>query len=328
MSSKPQAARIGAFGFAAVALGCAAIAAFLVGRLLDSGGYNKEPVKPVVIATQLLEPGRPIAKESLTVVKWPTSAIPEGAVASIEELYVGDEAPVPATAILKAEAVLRGRLATSAAGTGMGVLLQTGLRAVAVRVDEAVWRSRLVYPGARVDVVATVRDPHGRGSSSRIAVQNARVLALESETDVAMRRPRKEGEAQTAPPNGASGSVVTLEVSPGDVEVIALAMREGSIDLALRNGSDATLVTTAGATPYGISAFGDPLLPGDSSADPTGAIAAAVTSAGGGTRRIPIMTEVVRGGGRRRLELIAHDEPDPPRGGGGGGGIQVISPSR
>src|SRR6185436_7579255 len=64
-----------------------------------------------------------------------------------------------------------------------------------------------------------------------------------------------EGLGEAATKSSQSGTVVTLEVTPEDAEILSLAAREGRVDLALRNGSDRKPVETKGAIPLMFSAF-------------------------------------------------------------------------
>jgi pilus assembly protein CpaB len=298
-----RAMKTGALGFAAVALACAGIAAYLVGHLLTQKGYGGEPTRPVVVAKRALAPAEPLVPEALAVVRWPRSSVPDGAVATVEELFAGGKAPVPSAAILAGEPVLPARLATQAQGTGIAALLRPGYRAVAVKIDDAVGRAGLVYPGARVDVMATIRDPEGRGPSTRIAVQDARVLAVESETDVALRKPRKRDEGPADRPAGLDGTVVTLEVRPGDAEIVTLALREGEVDLALRNGGDDAPADTRGAAPIQFSAFAQAP---EAVGEPTAGAAAMSSPA---AEAVAAAKKPAR---RKAIEIRASDVPDAP----------------
>ena len=263
-SARSRATQLGAVGFAAVALGCAGLAAYLLARMMDAKGYNKDKVRPVVVAKRALPAAQPFGEDDLQVVQWPESSVPPGAIAEPKALFAATKTPVPTSAILPGEPVLPARLAGPRQGTALAALVREGYRAVAVKTDDAVGRSGLVYPGAYVDVLATVRDPNGRGPSTRIAVSDVRVLAVEAETDVATRRPRPPeagNAAEQAQKNSYNGTVVTLEVVPADAEVVSLAAREGKVDLALRNGADRAVVETKGAIPLMFSAF-SPILDG------------------------------------------------------------------
>jgi pilus assembly protein CpaB len=256
--------RLGSIGFAALALACAAFAAYLVNRLLVGRGLGGERVRPVVVARRALAAAQRIAEADLDVVSWPERRLPPGTSPDIKTFFAANPNPTPTGAILEGEPVVPSRLASQGQGTGLAALVRDGHRAVAVKVDDAVGRSGLVYPGASVDVMATLRDPDGRGPSTRIAVSDARVLAVEGDTEGVSRAASRPDEA--APGRGlAAGTVVTLEVTPDEAEVISLAAHEGQIDLALRNGSDRKPVDTRGAVPTMFSAFA-PFAPAEATA--------------------------------------------------------------
>lgn len=271
MSSSPivENQKLGALGLAAVALGCAGLAAVMVGKLLKDKGYANERLRPVVVAKQDLRAAEALSKDALEVVSWPASSVPTGAVSEIAALFPeGKDPPVPTTGILKGEPVVQTRLAGAEQGTGLAALVRPGHRAVAVTVDDAVGRAKLVYPGAHVDVLATIRDPEMRMPSTRIAVENARVLAVEAVTDVAT-KPRKSGKDGDSHKRDLRDTVVTVEVTPSDAEILSLAAREGEVDLALRNGGDAAPAATSGAIPSQFSAFMEPLVPAPAAEDAT-----------------------------------------------------------
>ncbi|MBI4508443.1 MAG: Flp pilus assembly protein CpaB [Deltaproteobacteria bacterium] len=305
----PRGAKLGALGFAAVALACAAIAAFVAGRLLQAGGYTGERVRPVVVAARPLPAAQPLTKTDLKVASWPEAWVPSGAVSRIEDLFVGDKPPVPTAGILEGEPVLPARLATASQGTAMAALVEPGKRAVAVKVDEAVKRAGLVYPGANVDVMATIRDPEGRGPSTKIAVENVRVLSVELETDVATRRPKRE-DGPTS--DGVQGTVVTLQVNPREAEIVSLAAREGSVDLALRNGSDHSPAGTRGATPFAFTAYSPSDAAIASLAVPRPAPALSSGALVATTANDKVDTESKRSS-RRKIELRVPDADMPAR---------------
>jgi pilus assembly protein CpaB len=261
MSTSPRtrATQVGGLAFVAVALLCAAFAAFLVNRMITAKGYTGDRVRPVVVAKTSLPAARAITPADVHVVNWPEKSIPPGVVGSPKALFADNKLLIPTTAILEGEPIVPSRLANQSQGTGLAAVVREGYRAVAVKTDDAIARSKLVYPGAYVDVIATIRDQAGRGPSSRIAVADVKVLGVEAETDVATRPRQVEGTTDTpgqtnTRPN-LTGTVVTLEVTPEDAEVLALITRTGTVDLALRNGSDRKPVETRGAIPIMFSAF-------------------------------------------------------------------------
>src|SRR5215471_10567989 len=121
MSQSPgaRAAHLGALGFAALALGCAALAAFLVARLVGARGYTGDRVRPVVVARHALPAARPIQLADVDVVSWPEAHVPEGAVADPAAIFAGGKPVIAATAILEGEPVVRARLADPEKGTAL-----------------------------------------------------------------------------------------------------------------------------------------------------------------------------------------------------------------
>lgn len=322
----PSASKVGALGFAAIALGCAAFAAYLVGDLLRSKGLTGERVRSIVVARRPLPAAQPFSREDVELRSWPESSVPEGAFTDVEAIFAAGKAPVPAAGILAGEPVVASRLAATSNGTGLAALVQPGFRAVAVKVDDSIARAGLVYPGVRVDVMATIRDPEGRGPSTRIAVENVRVLAVESRADVETQRPKEEQDRQMGQ-SGITNTVVTLEVRPHEAEVVALAQREGSVDLAVRNAADQAPVDTHGATPMAFSAFapdvGTEELPTAGAATGLAGRMTAVGGVGGagGAGGVGGVTRPARAGApgtaaekktTRRIELRAGDEADLP----------------
>jgi pilus assembly protein CpaB len=249
-SIRVGAARIGALGFLAIALGCAALAAVAFGRVVQ-GRYAGGRVVSIVVAKAPLRAGAPLSADVLETRDWPVDAVPSGAYGTVEEILAAEPPATPVVGILPGEPVVAARLSAGQSGSGIASLVRRGLRGIALRVDDAAGETGLVYPGAIVDVVTTVRDPQGRGPSARIAVQNARVLSVGRETDVATR----QGAPADEPTGRERATFVTLEVTPDEAEVLAVARNEGRIDLVLRNAGDDDPVDTRGATPDRFSAF-------------------------------------------------------------------------
>ncbi len=287
-----SAAKFGALGLGAVALGCAALAAFFVGNMLSAKGYTGELIRPIVVAKHALPAAQQLDPEDLTVIDWPESSVPPGAFETVEAVFAGDKAPVPSVGILAGEPVVSSRLSSAKAGTGIARLVRPSMRAVALKVDDSIGYTGLVYPGAYVDVIVTIRDPEGRGPSSRIAVQNARVLTVGADTDVATRRTQERTSDRLSRTPAQGGTYITLEVTPAEAEILSIARNEGKLDIALRNGSDNMEVETAGATASSFSAFARDL-----------ASAKVAATKPEKTSRRPRRR-------RRRIRIVANDESD------------------
>lgn len=307
-SVKVGASRFGALGFLAIALGCAALAAFALAGTMRSN-YSGARVTPVVVAKGELRAGQPITADQLEVRDWPEDTVPAGAFSSVELLLESVNGATPTVGILPGEPVVTGRLSSPKSGTGIAALIHPQMRAIAVAVDDAAGFTGLLYPGAVVDVVATVRDPMGRGPSARIAVQHARVLSVGLDTDVATRRVKRD-EAGLDSSSGDRGTYVTLEVTPEEAEILAVARSEGRIDLVLRNATDDAVIDTPGATPDGFSAFAG-----------REEVALADEPAPAPARRT---TPTVKRD-KKRIQIVASDKPDVPASRSGGGAIEVFN---
>lgn len=256
-------ARLTAWGFALVAAASAALAAFMVGRLIMTAGYKEEKKLPVVVAERDIAASETLTRELLKVAHWPESLIPPGAASEIDGLFKDGKPRTAATGILKGEPIFPTRLASAEQGTAMAALVRPGFRAVPVKVDNAVARAKLLFPGAQVDVVGTVRQPKTFQSITRLVVEDVKVLSVESRTDV---ETKSEDGAKSGELGGGSrerlDAVVTIEVTPEQAEVVLLGQREGKLDLLLRNGADRQRATTPGVTAQIFAAAPKKPLPG------------------------------------------------------------------
>jgi pilus assembly protein CpaB len=244
--------------YAGIALVCAGFAAFLFANVLQAKGFKQEKTAPVVIATRNVSSGIPLTKQDVKTVQMAAALVPPPS--------------TPSTGILAGEFILRGRLADSKNGTALAAKVRPGFRAFAVTADGALTRSRLVFPGAIVDLVATFRDM--RSAYSKVLVENVRVLSLESDVDVETNRQYDQSDADSA--RRATDTVVTIELTPEQAEVVALTSREGKVDLVLRGPTDIASVETAGAS---TATLFTQTLTGNAMASPSPAAAAAAESA-------------------------------------------------
>ncbi len=306
-SAKISAAKFGAIGFMAVALGCAALAAFLVSNMMTSK-YTGTRVVPVVVAKTQLHAGMPINATDFEVKEWPETSAPAGSYATVDALLEANKGATPTVGILPGEPVVSTRLSNAKSGTGIASLIRPNMRAISLHVEDSVGYTGLVYPGAFVDVIATIRDPMGRGPSSRIAVQNARVLSLGMDADVATRTIREQKADKLTGSQEHGGTFVTLEVTPDEAEILSMARNEGKIDLVLRNATDDEIVETPGATPVSFSAFAE-----ETAEEATELAAADPGKSKDKDKRKPVRVKRHN----RRIQIVAHDEkdvaPTPPR---------------
>jgi pilus assembly protein CpaB len=217
--------------------------AILAGGGLAYGTYNfmqnqpvrqvNTPTQPVVVAAADLQIGAEIKKEDLQVIQFPAGKTPEGAFMKPEEI-IGRGLIVP---IVKNEPILKAKLASKEAGSGLPPAIPEGMRAVSVRVNEVVG-----VAGNRVDVVATASPTEARAdTTSKVVLSNVQVLTAGT---------RMEQTGDQSKP--VQVTVVTLLVYPEQAERLALASTEGKIQLALRNPLDQGAPTTPGIKTSGL----------------------------------------------------------------------------
>jgi pilus assembly protein CpaB len=136
------------------------------------------------------------------------------------------------------EPIFESRLAPSdITKGGVAAVISENKRAMAVKVDKVKGVSGFIHPGNRVDVVATFRPAYSQMPVTMTVLENIPVLATGTETEV-----RSKQEKPIAV------DVITLEVSPEEAEVLALASAEGKLQLSLRNFSDTRNTATKGAS--------------------------------------------------------------------------------
>jgi pilus assembly protein CpaB len=116
-------------------------------------------------------------------------------------------------------------------GTGfMAAVLPGGMRAVSTEISPETGAGGFILPNDRVDVILSKREKGVGGAdfiSSEIILSDIRVLAI----DQAPRE--KDGQ------NSVVGKTATLELKPGQAEMLARARQTGTLSLALRALVDA-----------------------------------------------------------------------------------------
>jgi len=183
----------------------------------------QELMQPVVAAGADLCLGTKLSSDLLKVVFLPRDSLPETIYGSIEQV----QDRVLITSMVANEPVLRSKLAMEGTLAGLHGIIEMDKRAMSIKVDEVVGVAGFIYPGSRVDVLVTMMPLRSEeGPVSKIILQNVPVLTAGTRMEV-----QEGGKAVPV-------TVVTLEVTPGDAEKLALAATNGKIRLALRSQRD------------------------------------------------------------------------------------------
>lgn len=152
---------------------------------------------------------------------------------AIEEL-AGSAARQP---LFSGEPLTAEKIIRKGEGGFLAAVLQPGLRAVTLKVDEASGLAGLILPGDHVDLILTREVPPGEGPeankgrrfSGETIVRDLRVLAVDQTF--------KSEDSKAAK----AGKTVTLEVDASQAEAVMLAKAMGIVNLALRSSFGATV---------------------------------------------------------------------------------------
>ncbi len=196
----------------------------------------------VVVATKDVDLGTRLAPEMLTLVEWPRTSVPAGAIQDQNALLKDPQSQEPRVvkvSVFKGEPILESKLAPVGTKGGLSAVIKEGKRAITVRVNDVVGVAGFALPGNYVDILVNTDDdrskPDGRNKTvSKIVLENILVLAVAQES----------GRDDTKPK---VVSAVTLEVSPEQAENLDLARSVGTLSLVLRNQIDTAAVMTDGA---------------------------------------------------------------------------------
>jgi pilus assembly protein CpaB len=132
--------------------------------------------------------------------------------------------------ITAGEPITAQKLVKSGAGGVLAAILPKGMRAISTKIDEKSAAGRMILPNDRVDVILIRRlQSKDRGESfvSDTMFRNVRILAIGQQIEIKDGK-RTEATAQTA----------TLELTPRQAELLALANSMGEISLTLRPLAD------------------------------------------------------------------------------------------
>ena len=209
-------------------------------RSIANAGQRGELVNVAVAVTDLSW-GTVIKPEMVKTVPFLKGSLTSG--------FFSDPASVAGrvviTPIKADEPIFASRLATSdITKGGVAAVISEKKRAMGVKVDKVQGVSGFIHPGNRVDVVATFRPANSQLPVTMTVLENIPVLATGTQTEI---RGRQEKAVEV--------DVITLEVSPEEAEVLALASAEGKLQLSLRNYSDTKNIGTKGVTVQSLMRF-------------------------------------------------------------------------
>ncbi len=218
--------------------GVAGITAFLLmGTLLRPAKVDTKVVQTTVNSVKVLvaradQPlGAVAAAETFRWQEWPQDAVSPGFITfsakpnALTEL-AGHVVRVP---LLAGEPITDNKIVKLGSGGILAAILPPGMRAISTKIDEKTAVAKLILPNDHVDIILTQRKRSKGGSEEIVSdtlFSNVRVLAIGQQIET------KDGK------KNAEGNVATLELTPKQSELLALANTQGEISLALRSIAD------------------------------------------------------------------------------------------
>jgi pilus assembly protein CpaB len=215
-------------------------------KSLEAQKKQVTPTRTIVVASKPLRFGNELSAMSLREMPWPEDAMPAGAFAKIAELTATKH--VVLTPIETNEPILASKITGSGQRATLSAVIQDGMKAITVRVNDVEGVAGFVLPGDRVDVVLTRQgDKQGDKSTAMndVVIQNVRVLAIDQIADERAEKPSVV-------------KAVTLEVDVTDGQKLALAASVGTLGLLLRRSGEVELTPVRRVTLTDLSGAGAP----------------------------------------------------------------------
>jgi pilus assembly protein CpaB len=226
-----------------IIVGVVAAVAFGAAYALLASGQSPEPPHPVaqaapeieieqvLVAGQDLPMGAVVNEGAAVWQVWPKAAVSEFMIAKSDNANAMQDVAGSMTrvAFIRGEPIRRDKLVKAGSGGFMSAILPTGMRAVAIKIDNGGDSSAggFILPNDRVDVVRLARDEEAtkaRGVevvNAQTILANVRVLAIGQNVE------EQNGKKVV------TGANATLELDPDQVNLIILAQHTGNSNLHL-----------------------------------------------------------------------------------------------
>jgi pilus assembly protein CpaB len=216
----------------------AALGAAWIAKKIVSGPREVETVEKtvgstdVLVAADAINLGDSVRAEDLKWQQWPVEGVTPGLITRSAEpdapaKLSGSVARAP---FIAGEPIKDQKLIKISEGGVMAAILPSGMRAISTPIREETSAGGFILPNDRVDVILSHKIKVGSKEEpvSEAVLRNVRVLAIGQEIE------NKDGEKV------ATGKTATLELTPRQAELLALAQSMGEISLSLRSLADAT----------------------------------------------------------------------------------------
>jgi pilus assembly protein CpaB len=174
----------------------------------------------LVVAAASLRYGAEITASNVKEIPWPQQQTPAGSFARVSELFEGNAKRVALSAMEANEPVLLSKVSGPNQRANMAAMIEPGMKAITVRVDDVVGVAGFVLPGDRVDVLLTRQSAKSDAFSDTI-LQNIKVLAVDQMVDDKALKPTV-------------ARAITLQASTEQAQRLIVAQSVGTLTLVLR----------------------------------------------------------------------------------------------
>src|SRR3990172_512139 len=187
-----------------------------------------EPASSVLVAKSELPAGLFLKEEHLRWQAWPSETLDPGYLVEGKHDLAALVGAVVRSSIAAGQPITEGRVVRPGDRGFLAAVLKPGMRAVSVALTPTTGISGLVFPGDRVDLVLTqslpideTESPYAHRASETV-LENVRILAIDQNL---------KDQAEDAAP----AQTATIEVTPKQVEAVAVAAELGRLSLSLRS---------------------------------------------------------------------------------------------
>jgi pilus assembly protein CpaB len=175
--------------------------------------------------------GQIVTPDNFRWQDWPQGSVPPAYIQKSQkpDAIKNLNGSVARAPLLPGEPVTTHKLVKAGEGGVLAAILPAGMRAISTRIKDETAVAKLILPNDHVDVILIQRRRGRNGGEDFVSdtlFRNVRVLAIGQLIEA------KEGK------KGAEGTTATLELTPRQAELLALANSMGEITLALRSVAD------------------------------------------------------------------------------------------
>jgi pilus assembly protein CpaB len=221
-----------------IVLVIALIAGGIAAMLAGGGQKPPEPVQvaqvemaDVLVAKSNIGVGQKITPAELQWQPWPITAVVPTFVrkSAMPDAMQKLSGTIVRYAFVAGEPINEGKIIKADGSGFMAALLPSGKRAISTEISAETGAGGFILPNDRVDVILTRREKDDKGdrTDSETILSDVRVLAIDQTIG------EKDGQKVVV------GKTTTLELSPGQAELLARSRQMGTLSLALRSLADA-----------------------------------------------------------------------------------------